>query len=69
MEIPEHVFITEVGPRDGLQMEKQVLSTDQKIRLINGLLKAGVRAVQVASFVHPGRVPQMGDAEAVKSKA
>jgi hydroxymethylglutaryl-CoA lyase len=65
MEIPEHVFITEVGPRDGLQMEKQVLSTDQKIRLINGLVKAGVRAVQVASFVHPGRVPQMADAEAV----
>lgn len=65
MAYPKHVFITEVGPRDGLQMEKQVLSTDQKIGLINGLVKAGVRAVQVASFVHPGKVPQMADAEAV----
>ena len=65
MEYPQHVFITEVGPRDGLQMEKQVLSTDQKIQLINGLVTAGVRAVQVASFVHPGKVPQMADAEAV----
>lgn len=65
MVYPKHVFITEVGPRDGLQMEKQVLSTDQKIRLINGLVKAGVSAVQVASFVHPGKVPQMADAEAV----
>ena len=61
----KNVFITEVGPRDGLQMEKQVLSTDQKVRLINGLVKAGVSAVQVASFVHPGKVPQMADAEAV----
>ena len=65
MEYPKHVFITEVGPRDGLQMEKQVLSTDQKIRLIDGLVKAGASAVQVASFVHPGKVPQMADAEAV----
>jgi hydroxymethylglutaryl-CoA lyase len=62
---PTHAFITEVGPRDGLQMEKQVLSTDQKVQLINGLVKAGVSAVQVASFVHPGKVPQMADAEAV----
>ncbi|MCG6973543.1 MAG: hydroxymethylglutaryl-CoA lyase [Desulfobacterales bacterium] len=65
MVYPKHAFITEVGPRDGLQMEKQVLSTDQKIQLINGLVTAGVRAVQVASFVHPGKVPQMADAEAV----
>ena len=65
MGYPKHAFITEVGPRDGLQMEKQVLSTDQKIQLINGLVTAGVRAVQVASFVHPGKVPQMADAEAV----
>ena len=65
MKYPKHVFITEVGPRDGLQMEKQVLSTDQKTRLIRGLVDAGVSAVQVASFVHPGKMPQMADAEAV----
>ncbi|MEJ2038034.1 MAG: hydroxymethylglutaryl-CoA lyase [Desulfosarcinaceae bacterium] len=62
---PERVFITDVGPRDGLQMEKKVLSTDRKIELIAGLAAAGVPAVQVASFVHPGKVPQMADAEAV----
>ena len=67
MVYPKHVFITEVAPHDGLQMEKQVLSTDEKTRLINGLVKAGVSAVQVASFVHPGKVPQMADAEAVIS--
>ena len=63
MVYPKHVFITEVGPRDGLQMEKQVLSTDQKTRLINGLVKAEVSAIQVASFVHPGKVPQMASVD------
>ena len=65
MTYPEHAFITEVGPRDGLQMEQKVLSTDQKTQLINGLISAGLSAVQVASFVHPGKLPQMADAEAV----
>lgn len=65
MVYPKRVFITEVGPRDGLQMEKQVLSTDQKTQLINGLVKAGVSAVQVASFINPGKLPQMAEAEAI----
>ena len=51
--IPDKVYLTEVGPRDGLQMEKTVLSTDRKVELIADLAAAGVPAVQVASFVHP----------------
>jgi hydroxymethylglutaryl-CoA lyase len=63
MTLPHRIFITEVGPRDGLQMETLVLSNEQKLALIAGLVDAGVPGVQVASFVHPRRVPQMADAE------
>lgn len=59
------VEILEVGPRDGLQNEKVVFSTADKLRMINGTIEAGIRRIEVASFVHPGRVPQMADAEAV----
>ncbi len=59
------VEILEVGPRDGLQNEKVVFSTADKLRMINGAIAAGVRRLEVASFVHPKRVPQMADAEDV----
>lgn len=59
------VEIVEVSARDGLQNEKALFSTDQKVQLIEGAIDAGVRRLEVASFVHPGRVPQMADAEAV----
>ncbi len=59
------VEIIEVSARDGLQNEKVIFSTDQKVQLINGAIDAGVRRLEVASFVHPTRVPQMADAEAV----
>ena len=59
------VNILEVGPRDGLQNESEIVSTADKLGLINRLLDAGVRRIEVASFVHPVRVPQMADAEAV----
>ena len=59
------VEILEVGPRDGLQNEKVVFSTEDKLKMINGAIAAGVRRLEVASFVHPKRVPQMADAEAV----
>jgi len=62
---PKQVVITEVGPRDGLQLEVQQVPTDQKAALIEGLVRAGLRAIQVASFVHPLKVPQMADAEAL----
>jgi len=59
------VQIVEVGPRDGLQNEAEVVETADKITLVTRLLDSGVSRIEVASFVHPGRVPQMADAEAV----
>lgn len=59
------INICEVGPRDGLQNEADVLPTATKLALIERLIGAGARRIEVASFVHPGRVPQMADAEAV----
>jgi hydroxymethylglutaryl-CoA lyase len=55
----------EVSPRDGLQNEPEILTTDAKLTLIHGALDAGFRRIEVTSFVHPTRVPQMADAEAV----
>ena len=59
------IDLLEVGPRDGLQMEAQVVSTAVKIALIEHLLQAGVRRIEVASFVNPNKVPQMADAESL----
>jgi hydroxymethylglutaryl-CoA lyase len=59
------VEIVEVSPRDGLQAEDVVLATDVKIELINRVVAAGARRVEVCSFVNPKRVPQMADADAV----
>jgi hydroxymethylglutaryl-CoA lyase len=59
--------IVEVGPRDGLQSEAQVLPTAAKIEFVRRLREAGLRRIEVASFVNPKRVPQMADAEAVLS--
>ena len=63
--MPRRIEIVEVGPRDGLQSEPDVLATPLKLELIRRLVDAGVRRVEVASFVNPKRVPQMADAEAV----
>ena len=57
--------IVEVGARDGLQNEREIIETDGKLGLLSRLLAAGVRRVEVASFVNPARVPQMADGEAV----
>ncbi len=65
MRVPPTVHITEVGPRDGLQMELRVLSTAEKLALIAGLASAGLREIQVTAFVHPEKVPAMADAEAL----
>lgn len=59
------VEIVEVGARDGLQNEKGVIDTAGKLGLITRMLEAGVRRIEVASFVNPARVPQMADGEAV----
>lgn len=61
------VQIVEVGPRDGLQSEPEILSTDSKKQFIELAIDAGIRRLEVASFVHPKRVPQMADAEALIS--
>jgi len=65
VDIPSQVLITEVGPRDGLQLEVRQVPTGEKVALIAGLVQAGLKAIQVTSFVHPHKVPQMADAEAV----
>ncbi len=65
MTIPTQVKIVEVGPRDGLQNEKQIVPTEIKIELINRLAEAGVRVIEATSFVSPKWVPQMGNNTAV----
>jgi hydroxymethylglutaryl-CoA lyase len=61
----QKISIIEVGPRDGLQSEPKLLSTETKLEFINRAIDAGIRRMEVTSFVHPKRVPQMADAEAV----
>ena len=65
MTLPTHVKIVEVGPRDGLQNEQQVVPTTTKIELIDRLAEAGLRVIEATSFVSPKWVPQMGDNGAV----
>jgi hydroxymethylglutaryl-CoA lyase len=60
-----NIEIVEVGPRDGLQSESQVLPTEVKVEFVQRLLAAGLRRIEIASFVNPKRVPQMADAEAM----
>ncbi len=60
-----HVEIVEVGPRDGLQSETVFLATASKVEFIRRAIDAGLKRVEVASFVNPAKVPQMADAEAV----
>jgi hydroxymethylglutaryl-CoA lyase len=61
----EKCEIVEVSPRDGIQNERTVLSTGQKLELIARARDAGLRRIEVTSFVNPARVPQMADADAV----
>jgi len=56
------VSITDVGMRDGLQMESQVLTTDEKVAIADLLIAAGVRRIEATSFVSPRAVPQLADA-------
>jgi len=63
--VERSVTIVEVGPRDGLQSEPELLSTQTKVEFITRAIDAGIRRLEVASFVHPKKVPQMADAEAL----
>jgi hydroxymethylglutaryl-CoA lyase len=57
------VEIVEMSPRDGLQNEDTVLSTEDKVELVERAARAGARRIEVTSFVNPSRVPQMADAD------
>ncbi len=63
--MPASVRLYDVGPRDGLQNEPDVLAPEVRAELVRRLVEAGLRAVEVASFVDPRRVPQMSGAEEV----
>lgn len=62
------IELLEVGPRDGLQMESTVVPTAVKVELIERLLRAGLKRIEVTSFVNPKKVPQMADAEELLSR-
>jgi len=64
----QQITIVEVSPRDGLQNESVVLSTDAKVELIRQLVEAGARRIEAVSFAHPLLVPAMADAEAVMER-
>ena len=61
MSLPTHVKLVEVGPRDGLQNEKLPVSAAVKIELVHRLQEAGLKEIEVTSYVSPKWVPQMGD--------
>ena len=65
MRLPDQVTIVEVGPRDGLQNEAELIPTAIKIELVNRLARVGLRHIEVSSFVHPKWVPQLKDADQV----
>jgi hydroxymethylglutaryl-CoA lyase len=64
-ELPAHVRIREVGPRDGFQNEPEVIASAEKVRLIELLGATGLRRLEVTSFVRPDVIPQLSDAEQV----
>jgi hydroxymethylglutaryl-CoA lyase len=66
--LPARVRIVDVGPRDGLQNEKEVVPTDVKVALIEALAGAGVPSIEATSFVSPKWVPQMADAADVMAR-
>lgn len=68
MKLPKSVTIKEVGPRDGLQNEKQTISTEDKVTWIDSLSKTGLSYIEVSSFVHPKWIPQLADASEVLGK-
>jgi hydroxymethylglutaryl-CoA lyase len=65
MTLPAHVTLVDVGPRDGLQNEQQPVSAADKVELVHRLQAAGLKEIEVTSFVSPKWVPQMADNAAV----
>ncbi len=64
-DLPPTVRIREVGPRDGFQNEPEVIPTAEKVALIDGLARTGLRRIEVTSFVRPDVIPQLADGEQV----
>jgi hydroxymethylglutaryl-CoA lyase len=64
-DLPARVAIKEEGPREGFQIEKGAIPTAEKVRLVDALSDTGLDYIKVTSFVHPGKVPGVADAEAV----
>ncbi|MDO5061564.1 MAG: hydroxymethylglutaryl-CoA lyase [Peptostreptococcaceae bacterium] len=63
MKLPSKVTICEVGLRDGLQNESKILETQQKYQLVEKLMEAGVKVIELGSFMNPKAVPQMADTD------
>jgi hydroxymethylglutaryl-CoA lyase len=63
--LPDSVRIVEVGPRDGLQNEREQVPTEAKIEFIDRLSETGLRSIEATSFVSPGAIPQLADAAEV----
>lgn len=68
MDFPESITVVEVGPRDGLQSEPRFVPTDEKIALIERLSDAGLKRIEITSFVSPKAVPQLRDSEEVAAR-
>ena len=68
MKFPNKVNLYEVGPRDGLQNEKDIIPTEIKINLINKLINCNFKAIEIGSFVSPRWVPQMADSDIIMDK-
>lgn len=68
MHVPQQVSVTEVGPRDGLQSFHRWVSTEDKLRIVDLLVGAGFRSIEVTSFVRPDVVPHLADAEELMSQ-
>lgn len=61
----ERIIVNEVGPRDGLQSQGKTLTVEQRLEMIQALLAAGIRSIEVGSFVSPKAVPQMAGTDAL----
>ena len=68
MKLPKKVRIRDVGPRDGFQNVRTFIDTDKKLEIIDGLVTAGIQAIEITSFVNPKAIPQMADAAKVAAE-
>ena len=62
------MIIYEVGPREGFQIEDEIVPTEDKVNFVNAINQTGISSIEVTSFVHPKWVPNMADAEEVLEK-